>query len=1105
MTTTKPALARAVLLALLAILLSPVSGECFQVSHSTAGDLDEVVLRFDSPGARYGVRRVDRQAVEVAVEGEPLAAAPEVSGGRQVASVRAAQGGARIETTSPAFGYIVSPLDATSVRIQFFPDPIGARWEPRGAGAPTLRELAPGPAAQQAPATPGPESPGPESPGPQAAPPIAADSTAQANQAVPVGGAGRPSGPSLFAVPYSVRVHVNGGADREITVEPGEVVAYDPDTGTVRIRARSGEPREVAAATPPDLQRERQRGAATQAEAPPALTPDATPDSPAASPVPTTPGSDLPAEGPALEGPLLSIVPGQGAAPQQPPAETAPASPPDGQAPDGPLPQGFYARVMRSLTGTPEPQGAPAPAGEIAPPTFPPMSPEEAAQAGLAADAPAQEAPAEALGEPVPQVDDAAVQGALEDIQAGRTSPERAGQGMAQDSPQDRFAGLTEEEAKRMEGLELQLLKAQSQIASGHLEEAREALEEVLNDPLLPDDMRQEAVYSLGSVLMTLYKDTPREHFNEITSLYQEAINADVRSPNVPTAIMNLGLINLWAGNMPEAKAYFDILTSEYPQDENIPSIGYHYGEYFFKLGEYEKAADLFQQFIETHPEQERMARQAAMYLAESLMHLGLYDQAFQIVDYIDKRWPQAYEETPSFLKLAGDVEHRLGMDDQAKTHYWTYYNMNPKADEADLVLARLGDIYLGQNEPEAARELYNRTINEYPGMEGALISKMRLAEEGIHDEPTFMEMVTVFDKPYSLRPKQVYTEIVDEHPDSPLAPLALLKLGMWHFFQQEYADALAAAQRMFTEYPDSPLLPRAKELGDRSFALAVPQLLEQKNWQLVVDYWERYDFASMSDSDDADSTRIGVAKSYAELDRFEPALDLLKPYLGKEQKDTYSELALAVALDVYLKQHAWNRIEETARLVEDNWNVSDRIRRLLLHAEAVAMENLGQTDKAVRLWAQLGADEDVEPFIRADAMYHLAKEAMNHQDLRRVFVYAQEALSQLLVTDGDTEKIKDCLRMSIYATERSGRYQQALKWAEEYDKYVPEDDPEWAASRYRLARIYRKAGASGEWRGILEGIRDKQPDTLYGRLAATALETDTLEGRAQEFAPVQN
>ncbi|MGE4291870.1 MAG: tetratricopeptide repeat protein [Desulfovibrio sp.] len=1041
-------------LTLVWMFFQPGSSLAASVSFRTRADTD--VLTFDLaaepvPGA---VSRTGPQSLGVRLpQGDGLAVGQNFRAARLLESVEPAPEGVIVKLRTNAFGYIFTPVPGkNALQIQIFRDPTGARWKDPTAAAPQATvpvPLPPQPDLRAPAVTPV----APEQAVPQEAVP-APDGNVTLERPQPVAN-------SLFSVPYAVRVPV-AGLSNELTVRPSEIGTVDVEAGTARYKAvntisEPAPPTRVLPASGTEVLPLPAQGAG-QGEAPrglaqPHALPDSSPGASASSP-----------SGSAVEAPASSLAAQAQQAMQQAQAAY------DGKAPDTSAPAPDVAPVDA-------PDAVAAPAPESNPP---PNQPPKQDSGGV-------------------HVNDSAVQSAIDTIEAQKA------QVTADVAASTSESGVSPEEAKRLEGLQLSLIKAQSHIATGKLADARGELENILAQPNVPPKMRLEATYSLGGVLMTLYKDNAAEHFDEINSLYKEAMNADLRSPELPQALLNLGLLNLRVGNLPEAQAYFDLLKSKYPDDQNVPAIEYYWGEYYFRQGDWQEAADRFQGFIERYPEQERLARQAAFRLAEALKNLGLYEQAYQIVDYIDKRWPQAFESSPGFLKLAGDVEYHLSKLDQAKNHYWTYYNINPKAEEADIALARIGDVLLQQNELQAARSIYERTVQDYPDLEGGLVAKMRLAEEGIHDEPTMVEMVTVFDRPFTLRPKEVYTEIANQHPDSPLAPLALLKLGMWHFFQKEYPEALTAAQRLLDEYPRSPLTDRARELGDRAFALAVPQLLDQEKYQSVVDYWEKYHFISDSQGDESSATRVGVAQGYAALNDYEKALELLKPFLGDTQVPEYSEMALALAADIFLKQKAWNRINDLSSHAEQNWELSPRARRLLMHANAVALENLGENQKSARLWAQLGADEDVEPFIRADSLYFMAKEAMKHEDLRRVFVYAQEALSLLLSTKGDPEKIKDCLLMSIYATERSGRYRQALQWALEYDKYVPENDPEWAAQHYKLAELYRKSGLPEEWQRVMGELRDKQPESLYGRLAATALETEKLEQRASEYAPVPN
>ncbi|NDV17856.1 tetratricopeptide repeat protein [Pseudodesulfovibrio sp. JC047] len=661
-----------------------------------------------------------------------------------------------------------------------------------------------------------------------------------------------------------------------------------------------------------------------------------------------------------------------------------------------------------------------------------------------------------------------------------------------------------EEQAKaHQEEIRDALYDAQSLMFNGALEAALPLYEDILKQADVPDDVREETLFAVADIKKQLYSGTLVDRFDEVGQAYIAAMNANLRSTRVPRALLNLGLLNLQVGNFPEARAYFKILQEKYPDDDNIPSISYYWGEFFYRKKEYKKAADQFQYLIQTYPEHQ-LVKPAAFYLADSLNRTGFLEQGFQIVDYIDKRWPNYYMENPEFLRLAGDVEMELKKWQAAKNHYFTAYNLNPDADGADVVLARIGDIYIRLGEKQSAKQIYEKVVTNYPDAEGGLIGKMRLAEEGIYDDPAMHEMVDVFDRPYNLNPQRVYKDIVTQHPDSPLAPIAQLKLAMWYAFNKKYPEALTAAQDLVENYPDNPLVAKARKLGDSVFVLAVPGMIDEERFGRVVRYWETYDFIGKDGSKVNDTTKIAIATSYWKIGQPDKALALIAPYLQKKQIPGASGEALGLAVNIHLDQLNWKDIADLVAMAKKNWTLDPAQQKQLEYARAMSLQNLGDARQAMPLWAELAKDASVSPAFRAYAMYYMAKDAMQRQDLRRVFVYAQEALALLLQTHGDPEKIKDTVLMSIYATERSGRYDEALKWAKEYDRYIKVDNPEWASTRFKLARIYRKAGAMEEWRHLLGDIIEKKPETLQAQLAKSALQTYELEQKASVYQGVQ-
>lgn len=988
--------------------------------------------------------------------------------GKLVQSITATDNGVEIITRTDAFGYIRVPTpDKPEFVLQLFRDPIGARWESASTPAPV--EPAPAPEHREAPAFRPAPVPAPQ-PAPETAEPQPAASAADVAQSLDTvrpdqprpaaEGDLPPESPGdrkpFFAVPYSVRNEVQAPGS---TASPAEQASQAPD--------------------------------AQVPEAPAAFSEAETGDYPPASELRFKAVNKTAEEvkfaelaGGSTGTGLLEVA----QAPEQAPeVETVPVSEPAPAPASEPV-----AEAPAEVSGQGQAGGAVAPppaevsgqgqaGGAVAPPPAP-VTPEPTAEVVAPEPAP------EAVAEPAPEV---APDQAAQPDQNGAPGAE----GEAPPPSAEEAALAREQEVRD------KLAEGRSLMFNGALGEALPIFEDVLKQPGLPDDVREETLYAVADIKRQLNSDNLSGKFDEVAQAYIEAMNSNLRSNRVPRALLNLGLLNLQVGNFPEARAYFKILQDKYPDDDNIPSISYYWGEYYYRKGDYKKAADQFQHLIQTYPEHQ-LAKQAAYYLAESLDRTGFLDQAFQIVDYIDKRWPDYYMENNEFLRLAGGVEMKLEKWDQAKNHYFTYYNLNPEADGADVVLARLGDIYLRQNEKDAAKQVYEKAVKEFPDMEGGLISKMRLAEEGIHDDPVMQEMVDVFDRPYTLNPRNIYTEIVTKHPDSALAPIAQLKLAMWYAFHQKYPEALTAAQDLVEKYPDSPLVDKARTLGDSVFVRAVPGMIDEGRYGRVVRYWETYDFIGQEGTKVDDETKLAIATSYWKIGQPDKALALIEPYLGKEQIPGVSDQALGMAVNIYLDQLEWKKISDLVAMATKNWKLKPGQQRQLDYARAMSLQNLGDSARATTMWAELAKDTTVDPAFRAYAMYYMAKDAMQRQDLRRVFVYAQEALALLLQTGGDPEKIKDSVLMSIYATERSGRYEEALKWAREYDKYISVDNPEWASTRFKLARIYRKAGAMDEWKQLLQDIVDKKPDSLQAQLAKAALDTQALEEQAKQYSP---
>lgn len=984
---------------LCASLLAPASAGALTLSHAVSQSTETLVLSFDGPAPEVEAQRVGVDRVAVVVSGANVA--EQAFEGNLVAGVTPFSGGFTVRLKTREFGFIRLPERDNQVVIQFFRDPIGARWQPPGAPRPAPAVPAP-PRAPARPQTP-------------AAPRAQPQATAA---------------PPAPAAPAQTQPAAPDPAPRPEAAQP----APQPPVGQATVIAPGALRAPVSAAGPEAAP----IYGATLAEvlAQPEFRPLAAP--PEATPAPSAmPGevrmpavrktlSEILAEAKDVEGRVVEAVEREA----------------EHLYRDAPLAQKIDEGMARL-------EGVPALPGTVT-----------------------------EVQDPVPAAQ----------AQAEAALSEAAQLGVSVDELRMRFEDRLQEGFAAVEG--------------GRGAEAAGIFQTLIDDPAVPDDIKEEALYARAQGLFAFHGDNLAANFPTVAGAFERAMNFRPDGPKVPAILMGLGLVNLRVGNVPEARAYFNLLRQRYPDDENVHLADYYWGRFYFDREDYQRAADHFQELVQNHPDSP-VIREAAVGLAESLERLGYYEQAFQVVDFVDKRFPRYYVESPEFLRLSGNVANNLGRLEKARSDYWAFYNLDPTAPEIDVILARIGDIYLREGKQEAAREVYTHVAENYPEEQGGLVAKMRLAEEGIYDDPSMMQMFTVFDRRFTMRPVEIYTQIVERYPRSAIAPLAQAKLAMWYYFNNRPDDSLEAVNEFFARYPLNPLAERVEEVAVGVFERAARDSVEQENWPRIVGMWERFPVLSRLVERMTPDTRIAVGLAYWRQGRPDQALEMARPFLTKQKQGMVSEMALNIALDVFVGKSAWADLADLYETV-NAWELPDALRRQLDFASALALTSLGRPEESEPLWAKLARDKSLSGDQRGLALFHMARFAQGTNQLQHAFLYAQESLSELVYAGAHKERVKDLMFLLMDVTQRAGRLEDALRWGLEYDKLVTPDEPEWGAFRIRLADVYRDIGDMETWRRIMEDIVTRRPGTMAARSARSALQADDLRRQAGEFsAPI--
>ncbi|MDR0466663.1 MAG: tetratricopeptide repeat protein, partial [Deltaproteobacteria bacterium] len=170
----------------------------------------------------------------------------------------------------------------------------------------------------------------------------------------------------------------------------------------------------------------------------------------------------------------------------------------------------------------------------------------------------------------------------------------------------------------------------------------------------LPRDRKEKVLHLISDATWEMYKDRPVEGYEAIVSTTNEALNANLRSPHAPGAMLRLGEINLLVSNLREAEAYIFARRSAYPPSADVPASFLRLGQALLKDKQYAKAVAAFQDIVQHYPDSQ-VLEQASASLAMALAGMGKTQEAGLVLDFVERRWPRHYLGDTAFLRLQAD------------------------------------------------------------------------------------------------------------------------------------------------------------------------------------------------------------------------------------------------------------------------------------------------------------------------------------------------------------------------------------------------------------------------------------------------------------------
>ncbi len=1061
---------------LLCLLCAPTQAHAASWQWNKNGSTERIVVRLDAPqaadakiGSIIKANRIGQHAVFVPINADSLLLqGTSPKDGDLVAGLQNHEGGILLQVQNSAFGHMARLTSPTEIVIDVFPDPLGARWRPDGTLAPAgtqgvaAQPLQRGQTGQSGqPSVPPMPHVTPQQVSPHAPLPVSPQPSPEQDVVVPPVQIPALPPEAFKKAPYLVAdatgasgSHASGshasGSDGQFTHDAdfaNALLVSDAQgldnahlVANLETRGETVSPQEVLGRVnkggPEDWPSEESLGTYLPSQTDSSLMPL------------SEQGADGHIVSPA-PAPVPAPVPAQDALPTQSPrAQPQPVAPP--------------IQPVQEATQAP----APSPAADNG------QSP-----ASQGADEIRQPVVAADTGTEEQAVDDRPV---IYHDEQGNVIPEPP-------DPDKLFA------------------EAEKLMDTQKYSEALPILEQLRGIPTITQAMREQVLYYISDATATLYQEKPLEGFDAIVTTTNEAMNANLRSARVPDALYRLGLANLSVKNFPEAEAYFQALQRRFPYDMNVPTAFYQLGDALLEAGLYAEAAENFRLVVQEYPDASAL-QEATVGFVKALAKNKEYEEASVFADFASKRWARHYIEDPEYLLYLAEIEYKLGNLKGALDQYWLLYNLDPDHERNDLVLATIGDIYIELGKMDEALEVFATIQEVFPDSRGAAIASLRQAELGIHDTPlTIEEMFAVFDNPGEPLPQVLYKELQKAWPEDKRSITSQLKYALWQLWDKQYTDAMGAAADFIDLHPENGDVELARDIIMRGFMADLKNSLAEENYGRILILWEGFPLVRQRYGDIDPDLRNALGRGHLERGEDEKAMELFAEFLTTPKHPRYSDQTFALYFNKYLESQNWNGMLDLGEMVKD-WEMTDAMRGQLDYALALSSENLGLKEKALKLWKPLAVNDTIPLYQKAYANHFLAKNAEERKDIKEAYAYNVktlelfEQLHEERSPRADNERIKHAMGSLMDITEVANRIPEALDWVERYNRYVPEDSPEYPGLRFREARLYRKLGNDDRAKMLLQLITTGYPDSPFAAAAATELSTFEVSRDLQNF-----
>ncbi len=363
-----------------------------------------------------------------------------------------------------------------------------------------------------------------------------------------------------------------------------------------------------------------------------------------------------------------------------------------------------------------------------------------------------------------------------------------------------------------------------------------------------PDGRYSERAYFLlAKAYEHYYSKSISEHYAEIKKHYEDASFKFPASEYVPEAFLGIGNLLFETENYYESLAYYNLVIKN-AEGSILAARALMQKAKIMLLTKKKKEAlsisVILEDTVSRFPDIP-VKTEAKILIAKILYEMNKFQKSLDILSELQKADPRYIYQYPVIPLYLGYNYFQLEDYKRSRENLLRFYNSHPDQKMTHLILTQIGDAYKNEGLVEEAERFYRLVLRRYPGTEGAVISKIRLAEQQeenpIAVQRGIVQPVNILDEDVALATgfyKEIINNPLNQKDGSPLTQLALLKLSIIYQKENKYKESIEYLKKLFEEYPESNLRKEGEHAFVRTIDGFFKEEMKEKKYSSIINFY---------------------------------------------------------------------------------------------------------------------------------------------------------------------------------------------------------------------------------------------------------------------------